>query len=35
MKWELLDGLADTEVQALLSIARRRKFARGEVVFHE
>jgi CRP/FNR family transcriptional regulator, cyclic AMP receptor protein len=35
VKWELLDGLADTEVQALLSIARRRKFARGEVVFHE
>ena len=35
MKWELLDGLGDTEVQALLSIARRRKFARGEVVFHQ
>jgi len=35
VKWELLDGLADTEVQALLSIARRRRFARGEVVFHE
>jgi CRP-like cAMP-binding protein len=35
VKWELLDGLADAEVQALLSIARRRKFARGEVVFHE
>jgi len=35
VKWELLDGLADAEVQALLSIARRRRFARGEVVFHE
>jgi CRP-like cAMP-binding protein len=35
VKWELLDGLADSEVQALLSIARRRRFARGEVVFHE
>jgi len=35
VKRELLDGLADTEVQALLSIARRRRFARGEVVFHE
>ena len=35
MKRGLLDGLADTEVQALLSIARRRRFARGEVVFHE
>jgi CRP/FNR family transcriptional regulator, cyclic AMP receptor protein len=33
--WELLDGLADAEVQALLSIARRRRFARGEVVFHQ
>jgi CRP-like cAMP-binding protein len=35
VKWELLEGLAEEEVQALLSIARRRKFARGEVVFHE
>jgi CRP/FNR family cyclic AMP-dependent transcriptional regulator len=35
VKWELLDGLGDTEVQALLSIARRRKFAPGEVVFHQ
>ena len=35
MKWKLLDGLADGEVQALLSIARRRRFARGEVVFHQ
>jgi CRP/FNR family transcriptional regulator, cyclic AMP receptor protein len=35
VKWELLDGLDDAEVQALLSIARRRRFARGEVVFHE
>jgi CRP-like cAMP-binding protein len=35
VKWELLDGLADAEVQALLSIARRRRFARGEVVVHE
>jgi CRP-like cAMP-binding protein len=35
VKWKLLDGLADAEVQALLSIARRRRFARGEVVFHQ
>jgi CRP-like cAMP-binding protein len=35
VKWKLLDGLADTELQALLSIARRRRFARGEVVFHQ
>jgi CRP/FNR family transcriptional regulator, cyclic AMP receptor protein len=35
VKWELLGGLAEAEVRALLSIARRRRFARGEVVFHE
>jgi CRP/FNR family transcriptional regulator, cyclic AMP receptor protein len=35
VKWKLLEGLADTEVQALVSIARRRRFARGEVVFHQ
>ncbi len=35
MKWALLDGVPQDDVQQLLSIARRRKFARGEVVFHE
>jgi CRP/FNR family transcriptional regulator, cyclic AMP receptor protein len=35
VKWELLDGLAEAEVQALLGIAGRRSFARGEVVFRE
>src|SRR5262249_25993173 len=35
MKWALLDGVPENDVQQLLSIARRRKFARGEVVFHE
>jgi CRP/FNR family transcriptional regulator, cyclic AMP receptor protein len=35
MKWALLDGVSEDDVQQLLSIARRRKFARGEVVFHE
>jgi CRP/FNR family cyclic AMP-dependent transcriptional regulator len=35
MKWALLDGVPEDDVQQLLSIARRRKFARGEVVFHQ
>jgi CRP/FNR family cyclic AMP-dependent transcriptional regulator len=35
MKWALLDGVPEDDVQQLLSIARRRKFSRGEVVFHE
>jgi CRP/FNR family transcriptional regulator, cyclic AMP receptor protein len=35
VKWALLDGVPEEDVRALLSIARRRKFSRGEVVFHE
>ena len=35
MQWELLREVPDTEVRRVLSIARRRTFARGEVVFHE
>lgn len=35
MKWALLEGVPEDDVRALLSIARRRKFVRGEVVFHE
>jgi CRP-like cAMP-binding protein len=35
VKWKLLEQIPDAEVQRLLSIARRRKFARGEVVFHQ
>jgi CRP/FNR family cyclic AMP-dependent transcriptional regulator len=35
VKWKLLDGVPEAEVQRLLSIARRRKFGRGEVVFHQ
>src|SRR5215831_2251625 len=35
MKWALLDGVPEDDVQQLLSIARRRKFGRGEIVFHE
>lgn len=34
MKWPIFDGIPDAEVQRVLSIARRRTFARGEVVFH-
>lgn len=35
MKWALLEGVSEEDVRALLSIARRRRFGRGEVVFHE
>jgi CRP/FNR family transcriptional regulator, cyclic AMP receptor protein len=35
VKWALLEGVPENDVRALLSIARRRKFGRGEVVFHE
>ncbi len=35
MRWELLDGVPEAEVRELLAIARRRRFARGEVVFHQ
>jgi CRP-like cAMP-binding protein len=34
MRWGLLDGLPEEDVRALLAIARRRVFRRGEVVFH-
>jgi len=35
VRWSLLDGIPQDDVTRLLSIARRRTFARGEVVFHE
>jgi CRP/FNR family cyclic AMP-dependent transcriptional regulator len=35
MDWLLLSGVPEEEVQLVLSIARRRKFGRGEVVFHQ
>jgi len=35
MEWPLLEGVPEEEVQLVLSIARRRKFARSEVVFHQ
>ena len=34
MEWPLLEGLPDEDIRELLSIARRRTFSRGEVVFH-
>lgn len=35
MRFELLSDVPADEVQRVLTIARRRRFARGEVVFHE
>src|SRR3954463_1395353 len=35
MPWRLLDGVPEEEVQHLMSVARRRTFARNEVVFHQ
>jgi CRP/FNR family cyclic AMP-dependent transcriptional regulator len=35
VRWELLEGVPEAEVRELLAIARRRRFARGEVVFHQ
>lgn len=34
MEWGLLQGVPEEEVRRLLTVARRRTFARGEVVFH-
>jgi CRP-like cAMP-binding protein len=34
MEWRLLEGVPAEEVRRLLSIARRRSFRKGEVVFH-
>jgi CRP-like cAMP-binding protein len=34
MQWELFAGVPEEDVRRLLSIARRRTFDRGEVVFH-
>jgi len=35
MEWALLAGLTDADRRVVLASARRRRFARGEVVFHE
>jgi CRP/FNR family cyclic AMP-dependent transcriptional regulator len=34
MQWRLLEGVTDADVQRLVSVARRRRFVRNEVVFH-
>ena len=34
MKWELFAGVPEEDIRRLLSIARRRTFDRGEIVFH-
>jgi CRP-like cAMP-binding protein len=34
MRWRLLNDVPAEDVQMLLSVARRRRFQRGEVVFH-
>ena len=34
MEWRLLEGVPEEEVRRLLQVARRRRFRRGEVVFH-
>ena len=35
MEWRLFEGVPQEEVQRVLALARRRRFARGEVVFHQ
>jgi CRP-like cAMP-binding protein len=35
MRWPLLEGVPEPDVQRVISIARRRRFGRGEVVFHQ
>jgi CRP-like cAMP-binding protein len=35
VEWQLLRRLTDTDRRAVLSRARRRTFARGEILFHE
>jgi len=35
MEWQILEVLSPDERQELLALARRRRFARNEVIFHE
>jgi CRP/FNR family cyclic AMP-dependent transcriptional regulator len=35
MEWKLLAGVPEDQARELVAVARRRRFARGEVVFHE
>lgn len=34
MRWPIFDTVSEKDAQQVLSIARRRRFAKGEVVFH-
>ena len=34
MRWRLLSDVPEEDVRLLLTVARRRRFERGEVVFH-
>jgi len=34
MRWRLLEDVPEAEVQRLISVSRRRRFGRNEVVFH-
>jgi CRP-like cAMP-binding protein len=34
VRWQLVTGVPDEEVQRLVSVSRRRRFSRNEVVFH-
>lgn len=35
MRWALFDVVSEEQARAVLAVARRRRFKRGEVVFHE
>ena len=35
MRWPLLAGMPEEELRAILQVARRRSFAKNEVVFHD
>ena len=35
MEWKILEGLPDEEVRRIIAGTRRRRFARGETLFHE
>jgi CRP-like cAMP-binding protein len=35
MEWHVFEGLPDADVRRVLAAAHRRRFSRGEVIFHE
>jgi CRP/FNR family transcriptional regulator, cyclic AMP receptor protein len=35
LRWNVFAGMSSEQTQAALALTRRRKFARGEIVFHE